>query len=244
MSNEFEQVDASAEVAGLDENELVDVREIKELIPGDGRWAPPGRYPVQCVDASGGVSKKGNKMITAIFEVRGGEYDGVNSYEYFVLDGNNLKATGFGKGKLKQLGIDLSAEALTFKGICDRLLAQNFLADLDTEEAEDKDGNQKLVTVDGQKVVQMRNRIKAFYTSDPRAAVAAHAQQNTAPAPRQQAVPPFVGQMPAPVQQLTQPAANQQAGLPPWQTQGNNAAPQQPTATPGGQAAPVTRRRK
>jgi hypothetical protein len=100
--------------------------------------APKGRYPVKITSAEATTSKAGASMIKVQAEIREGEYAGRVFWDYFITDGD-VKGAGMAKKKLRGLGIDVEAEQ-DDADVCEQLLGREAFADLDVEEAKEKDG--------------------------------------------------------------------------------------------------------
>ena len=163
---------------------------------------PPGEYPMQCVGVEMAVSKAGNKMLKAQFQVLGGQYDNRRIFEQYNIGHTNPTVV-----QIAQRDIKSWVMACGYTGN-ERLT----MAMLQALEGHEFVG---MVKIDKDKTGQYQdsNRIRAY---KPMPGAVSPAQRQAAPA-TPAAVPPTPPQartMPPP---QVQPAAASGAAKRPWE---------------------------
>lgn len=165
--------------------------------------APKGRYKMKITAAEAKLSAKGSPMIALVVEIREGDHAGKQAFDYLITD-ESFKGAGMAKLKLRGLGIDVDTEQ-TDEAVCGQLLGREVYADLDVEQAQDKQQKLKwqINPATGQQIPLMNNRVLAYFTAPPTAATATPTTGAAAPAgatapagPRKAAFPGFPGAVP------------------------------------------------
>lgn len=107
---------------------------------GDFDVPPIGRYKAKCIASEATTSTAGNPMIKITGEVREPEeYAGAQFFDN-LLTNENSKGSGFGKKKLRGLGINVDSEVeIPDEQIAADLLDREFFVDLEHKQQMGKD---------------------------------------------------------------------------------------------------------
>lgn len=136
--------------------------------------APKGRYKVRLVSVTCENSKKtGASMLKLVAEIIEGEHQGKQVFDYAITveewNGEKVKGAGMGKGKLRQLGVNVDSDVeIPDDQIAAQLLNIECFAELDVEPAMQQDGKTPKTVFDPatQKTVpQMNNKVVAYFTA-------------------------------------------------------------------------------
>lgn len=135
---------------------------------------PPGRYESEIVAATPDISKKsGAEMIALQVEIKSPEeYAGVTAYDYLITDGG-AKGGGFGKKKLRGLGINVDAtdDDIPNAQICDFLLGKRLWVQYGNEQQMGKDAKGNYTIPEwrtdpqtGKQLPLMKLTVKEYFT--------------------------------------------------------------------------------
>jgi|CXWL01.1.fsa_nt_gi hypothetical protein len=185
--------------------------------------APEGRHRIKIVETEAKTASSGAPMIAITVEIReGSEFDGQQSYDNMITS-EEYKGAGFGKRKLRGLGIDVEREVAD-EQIATELLGRELWANFTHEQMMDKnpatgkyDIGKFYAGKNGEKLPSMKLVPTDYFTTNTGAAVVQ--SQTQVQAPIQNVAP--IAQVQAPVQ-YAQPVQTQL----PIQNQGQFAQPQ------------------
>lgn len=195
--------------------------------------APEGRHRIKIVETEAKTASSGAPMISIVVELReGGEYDGQQAYDNMITS-EEFKGAGFGKRKLRGLGIDVEREVAD-EQIATELLGRELWANFTHEPMMDKNpatGKYDIAKTyagkNGERLPSMKLVPTDYFTTNTGAAVVQSQTQLQAPiqtqAPVQQLQAPLLQNGQQIVQpQYTQPVQTQL----PIQNQGQFVQPQ------------------
>ena len=92
-------------------NDTYDLEDVDENAETTFEAAPPGKYPCTLFEAEFGKSTKGNAMVTWIFQVATGEYEGRRFWYH-----TTLAAGGLARLKKLVMRLDPEQKAVSLKG--------------------------------------------------------------------------------------------------------------------------------
>lgn len=201
----------------------------------DFRWAAAGRYPAVIVDAFPKRANSGSGMLSIVAAISGGEFDGINCFDQFVIELGKPGA-GIGVRKARGLGLPINSERpVSAKQLAESLKGRQVWIDVKTEPKFNKNNSTGqydvpvTAMVNGQQVQAQRNTIEDYYLNNPNAV-------QTAPvgapgyAPQAQMIPqsqpmqaPMQAQVPfAQPGVQTAPGAGAPQGQPAWAAPAEN----------------------